>query len=45
MKKVTTKKLQLSKETLRGLNEDQLRELAGDGSARTCTTDCSYCTL
>lgn len=45
MKKVTPKKLHLAKETLRGLDDDQLRLLWGGMSARTCTTACSYCTL
>lgn len=45
MKKATPKKLHLAKETLRGLDEDQLRLLAGGVSVRTCTTACSNCTL
>jgi len=45
MKKVTPKKLQIAKETLRGLDENQLLLLVGGGSWRTCTTACSYCTL
>jgi hypothetical protein len=45
MKKVTPKKLYLAKETLRALDEDQLRLLAGGLSWHTCTTACSYCTL
>jgi hypothetical protein len=44
-KKKAPKKLQLTKETLRSLEDEaQLRLLAGGGSWRTCTTECSYCT-
>jgi hypothetical protein len=45
MKKMTLKKLQLTRETLRGLEDNQLTKLAGGATgSRTCTTVCSFCT-
>jgi hypothetical protein len=45
MKKVTPKKLHLERESLRGLDGDQLLLLAGGRmSAQSCGASCANCT-
>jgi hypothetical protein len=47
MKKVTVKKLVLNKESLRRLDQDQVKEAAGAATVSACTncpqTACAFC--